>query len=148
MLSRCNNPNHKSFKHYGGRGIEVHLNWFSYENFLRDMGRRPSPKHSLDRINNEGDYEKENCRWATASEQNKNTRRTKFISLNGESRSIAEWCEVYGIAQHVAQQRLARGMLPEAAFTEPVGKYTQTKTPPKEKARSDLSIFCEPYPLS
>jgi hypothetical protein len=78
MKARCYNTKHKFYKHYGGRGIRVCRRWLhSYENFLADMGRRPSAKHSIDRINPNGNYEKSNCRWATAKEQANNRRPRK-----------------------------------------------------------------------
>jgi len=73
MLERCKNKNHKNYDSYGGRGITVHETWAKFENFLRDMGPRPLGK-TLDRINNAEGYSKENCRWATRSEQSINTR--------------------------------------------------------------------------
>jgi hypothetical protein len=75
MKYRCNNPNNKRYADYGGRGIKVCDRWMdSFENFLSDMGTKPSKAHSLDRINNNGDYTPFNCRWATAVEQNRNKR--------------------------------------------------------------------------
>ena len=78
MIHRCTNPKAHNWKWYGGRGITVCERWrSSYANFLADMGRRPSLKHSIDRINNDGNYEPGNCRWATQSEQVQNSRASK-----------------------------------------------------------------------
>jgi hypothetical protein len=74
MRRRCRAKNRWSYKYYGGRGIKICERWSSYENFLADMGRKPSPAHSLDRINNDGDYEPGNCQWATSVQQVRNRR--------------------------------------------------------------------------
>lgn len=77
MLNRCLNPNNDAFQNYGGRGITVCERWLAaYENFLADMGRRPSSGHSIDRIDVDGNYEPTNCRWATAQQQQSNRRNT------------------------------------------------------------------------
>ena len=81
MLKRCHNPSSKGFHNYGGRGIKVCERWRIFANFLADMGERPSPKLSLDRINNDGDYEPGNCRWATWKQQYANKRRTAWNKL-------------------------------------------------------------------
>jgi hypothetical protein len=78
MRGRCLNPNNAKYPIYGGRGISICKRWDSYENFLTDMGERPSAKHSLDRINTDGNYEPSNCRWATSKEQARNRRIVKL----------------------------------------------------------------------
>jgi len=91
IKARCNNPNHKSYANYGGRGIRVCDRWSaSFEAFCADMGAKPTPAHSIDRINNDGDYEPSNCRWATPSEQETNKRRQDLAGqiVNGAERHL------------------------------------------------------------
>jgi hypothetical protein len=78
MLGRCRNPQGENWENYGGRGIKVCERWLSYPNFLADMGRKPTPAHSIDRIDVDGNYEPNNCRWATPKEQMQNRRAYRF----------------------------------------------------------------------
>jgi len=80
MIRRCTDPKQAGFKNYGGRGITVCKEWLSYTKFLADMGRKPSPKYTIDRINNDGNYEPGNCRWADPVEQRRKTRRSKVTA--------------------------------------------------------------------
>jgi hypothetical protein len=126
MFERCNNPRHKDYSRYGGRGISVCQRWIeSFENFLADIGLRPSKQHSLDRFpNNEtGDYEPSNCRWATREQQNANRRDNVFLEYKGERRHIREWAKIYGINVFTFWQRVVRNKWPiEKAINEPIRK--------------------------
>lgn len=96
MRQRCNNPRVKDYKYYGGRGIKVCARWNSYEVFLADMGRKPKGR-SLDRINNEGNYEPGNCRWATKLQQVANTRVARWIEYNGKRKVLSQWARDLGV---------------------------------------------------
>lgn len=105
MLARCNNPNQNAYKHYGGRGIKVCRRWHSYEKFLADMGSRPSPEHSLDRIDTDKDYKLSNCRWATRSQQQKNKTSTKTYTDGNFTGVLVECAEYLGISKALAHIR-------------------------------------------
>lgn len=108
MKKRCFNPNDKDYSNYGGRGITVCDRWLSFENFFADMGSRPSPKHSLDRINNNDDYCYENCKWSTSKEQNNNRRSNRFITINSKTLTIAQWERKQNFNEGVIKRRLSR----------------------------------------
>jgi len=99
MFKRCYNHNTVRFENHGGRGIEVCERWKKFENFFEDMGKKPTPKHSLDRINNDGNYEPSNCRWATPKEQCYNRRSTRFIEYNGVTKILQEWSDFFGLSK-------------------------------------------------
>lgn len=96
MKARCLRPNNKDYPHYGGRGIRICKRWLKFENFLADMGEPPTEKHSLDRINNDGNYTKKNCRWATMKEQRQNTRLTVFVEHEGRRQTVSQWADELG----------------------------------------------------
>jgi len=117
MISRCLNKKDSGYKNYGGRGIKVCDRWLnSFEEFLSDMGHAPSPKHSIDRIENDGNYEPGNCRWATWKAQSRNKRSNRFLMINGEAKCIAEWAEIYGIKYNILHRRISRGLPIEEAI--------------------------------
>lgn len=109
MFQRCNNPRNKIYVRYGGRGISVCESWANFENFISDMGPRPSTGHSLDRIDNDGNYCPSNCRWATRREQQNNTRRNVHITANGETMTIAQWARKISATPGKLWGRKARG---------------------------------------
>jgi len=117
MHSRVNNAGRKEFENYGGRGITVCARWDDFGKFYADMGPRPSPKHSIDRIDNNGNYEPGNCRWATSEEQNRNTRRNVWITYNEQTHCIAEWAKMLGITASVLRYRLRRWGVAESLTT-------------------------------
>lgn len=107
MKDRCYGINHSSRKLYYDRGIIVCDRWInSYENFLEDMGRKPCPSFTLDRIDNNGNYSPENCRWATIKQQNNNSRNCRFIEYLGHRRTMKEWSEKFNIGYHLLRDRL------------------------------------------
>jgi hypothetical protein len=119
MRQRCLNPKAKRFSSYGGRGITVCKEWNEFDAFLRDMGSRPSPNHSIDRIDNNLGYSKENCRWATASQQSSNRSSARIITdpTTGISRSSTEWEKHFGLPIGTIAGRLYCGWSDEKALT-------------------------------
>ena len=120
MKHRCFNPNHKQYLYYGGRGITVCDRWLNLENFLADMGSRPSAKHSLDRIDNNGDYSPKNCKWSTKAEQENNKRTNHLITIVNETYTIVQWTEKKGYGETVIYNRLNLGWSDYDAVMTPV----------------------------
>jgi len=109
MISRCKNKNSPWFHRYGGRGIEVCDRWLNVENFFSDMGKRPTKNHSIDRIDNEKGYSKENCRWATKEQQANNTSKNKYITYNGETLTVSRMAKKYNLDIQLVFRRIYRG---------------------------------------
>lgn len=122
MRNRCYNPNVKKFENHGGRGITVCDRWRdSFENFLADMGQRPSPKHSIDRIDNDGHYEPGNCRWAMPRVQQGNKSNNIRVEVEGESLALRHACDRYGVNYKLVHLRLRRGWPLDDAMARPIG---------------------------
>jgi hypothetical protein len=120
MKNRCMNPKNKAYKYYGARGISVCERWMLFQNFFLDMGFSPSADHSIDRIDNNGDYCPANCRWATVKEQRRNKRDNRILSINGENRPLSVWAEMSGVNYKTAHNRLMMGWSPsEAVYGKP-----------------------------
>ena len=122
MRQRCYNRNCLRYPSHGGRGIGVCASWrVSFSAFYADMGKKPTLEHTLDRINNDGNYEPGNCRWATPREQANNTRRNLWYEHNGEKRTLAEWSRISGIPYGALKCRLMMFHWPiDKALTQPV----------------------------
>lgn len=119
MMARCLNVKNTAWVDYGGRGITVCNRWLTYENFLADMGRKPSPEHSLDRRNNDLGYSPDNCRWSTKKVQARNRRSSTAIEFKGEVKTIAEWAEVTGMTVSTITQRIRAKWPIELTLTAP-----------------------------
>ncbi|RYF20760.1 MAG: hypothetical protein EOO77_07405 [Oxalobacteraceae bacterium] len=123
MRSRCNNPKNKSYPNYGGRGIVVCKRWDKFKTFLADMTPRPSRDYSLERVDNNGPYDPGNCKWILKAEQQLNTRRSRKLTLNGETRSLCEWTRLTGISSNLILRRINTfRWTVEDALTKPVEK--------------------------
>jgi len=115
IQTRCYNQNTKAFPDYGGRGIRVCDRWLSsFENFISDMGFRPSSDHSIERNDVNGSYEPSNCRWATLEEQARNKRNTRFIDINGTTKRLQEWAEQTGLSASAIHLRIKAGVVGSA----------------------------------
>ena len=137
MKQRCSNENNKYYKDYGGRGITVCKSWMKFKNFYKDMGKRPKNK-SLDRIDNNGNYEPKNCRWATGKEQNNNRRDNHFLFFNNKSQTIAQWADELCIKSSVLYARLLRLKWPTVkALTTPVNNWSSNK---KEEYKNKFKV--------
>lgn len=120
MKDRCQNPKAKEYSYYGGRGIFVCERWQSLANFVSDMGPHPGKQYTLDRIDNNGPYSPENCRWATRREQMLNRRNTQMVTAFGQTKPLYTWAEEFKLAPSVIKMRLKRGWPPEIAIKEPL----------------------------
>jgi hypothetical protein len=108
MIQRCNNTKNSGYKWYGARGIKVCSRWLKFENFIDDMGLPPSPKHSIDRKNNEKNYSPNNCQWSTPSENSNNKRINHRVTYLGKTKTLAEWGKITGLHPEVIRHRLTR----------------------------------------
>jgi hypothetical protein len=121
IKSRCLNKNNRQYKDYGGRGILICPRWLeSYRYFCEDMGKKPSPQHSIERLENDKGYYKENCKWATRVEQNRNRRNNTNLELNGKIKTLQEWSEEYNINRATLKSRLKSGLSLQDALNTPV----------------------------
>ena len=121
IKTRCYNPNNKDYPRYGGRGIKC--DWNCYYDFEKDMLSSYKKGLTLDRIDVNGNYSKENCRWATRKIQQNNKRDNVIIEFNGQKKTLSEWSETLKVKRYVINNRLIRGWSIELLLTQPVRKY-------------------------
>jgi hypothetical protein len=139
MVDRCYNSDSTAYCWYGERGIAVCDKWLQGVcNFIADMGYPPTLKHSIDRIDCNGNYEPSNCRWATQAEQNNNTRRSRMITWNNKTQSIRDWAKEYDIGTRAVSERLRRGWDIEKSLTTPGRMDFQTEVETKKKIADAL----------
>lgn len=119
IKARCINKKSKGYRYYGARGIRVCDRWLSFDNFLADMGKKPRPGRdcSIERIDTNGDYSPENCKWATLKEQHANKKNTVRLTFNGETLSLPEWALKLGIKRTTLATRLFKGWTVERTLT-------------------------------
>lgn len=123
MRKRCLNPNCIAYNDYGGRGIKICKDWDSFETFYNDMNIGYSDSLSLDRINTNGDYSPQNCRWSTMKQQNNNRRNNRVVVCDGISKTLAQWAEVSGIKQNTISNRIKVGWdIKDAIYKQPANK--------------------------
>lgn len=142
MRTRCNNPNHAAYHRYGGRGIQVCSEWDDFWQFVADVGDKPSEEYTLDRIDNDGNYEPGNVRWATRKEQSWNSRNSQPCVVKGkEYPSIKEAARAYGIRQSTVDMRInSYGWSLEDAVATPVVRGSNN-TPLSKQRRIGSAIF-------
>jgi hypothetical protein len=119
MRQRCNDPNYHGYRLYGGRGIKVCERWNDFNVFIADIGPRPSTKHSIERIDNNGNYEPGNCKWALIQEQVVNKRTNRLLTVGGVTMAISQWAEATKIKHSTILQRINRGWNHTDAVTIP-----------------------------
>ncbi len=120
LIQRTTNPKNAAAKNYSERGIKVCQRWRTFANFLADMGPKPSPAHTIERIHNDGDYEPGNCKWATRKEQCNNSRNNRRITFEGKSLTLTEWSKIVGVTAGTLHTRLKTWPL-KRCLTEPRG---------------------------
>lgn len=120
MIARCTQRSNPAYEHYKARGITVCERWRSFVNFLADMGERPSRAHTLDREDNDGNYEPGNCRWATMREQGNNRSTNRTVNYNGEMVTFAELARITGAPKELLRHRLLRGRVRYASVDEAI----------------------------
>lgn len=125
IIERCKDINNRNYQNYGGRGIDICERWEkSFSSFLVDMGNPPTKNHSIERIDNDGNYEPSNCRWATRKEQMNNKRNNVFLEYNGKTQTLSQWADEFGLPLETLRVRINRYKWSvDAALTTPINSH-------------------------
>ncbi len=137
MRARCEKPSDVAYARYGGRGIRVCARWSTFALFYADMGPRPSSRHTLDRVDTNGDYEPGNCRWATRTEQADNKRNSHMVTAFGETKTMSRWAHQFGLSPGTLDSRITRlGWSAERAMTAPL-RHKKSDDETRSESRAD-----------
>ena len=139
MIQRCTNPKNKKYKDYGGRGIAVCIRWREYDNFIADMGKKPQG-NTIERIDNNRNYQLSNCKWATRKEQQNNKRDNRIIEYKGTTKTLSQWGDHLGIKSNTILTRLRRGWSVAESFEKAKRK---NKSVEDAKSRRRNCVLCE-----
>jgi hypothetical protein len=134
MRKRCSNPNDANYEKYGARGIRVCARWEKFESFIADMGRKPGPRYSVERRDNNGNYEPGNCYWATDTEQARNKRSNRLITHDGRTQCLSAWAAESPVSPQHLRGRLRDGWEFADAIRAPLG----AKRP--DRSRAPLNV--------
>jgi len=142
MKARCYNVNNPAYPNYGGRGIKVCDEWIdSFDTYIKDMGPRPSTEHTVDRIDNDGNYEPSNCRWATKKEQVRNRGDNTLITHDGKTLSVTQWAEYLDLSRQTIFTRLDKGWEVDMVLSVDKNVTKSTEVGTYDIASSKLMIY-------
>jgi hypothetical protein len=143
-IRRCCDPAHPDFAYYGRRGITVHPSWHVFSRFFHDLGFRPSPRHSLHRVDNHLGYLRGNVVWSDRKTQSRHRRGRHLVTFERKTQCLAAWAEEIGIPADALGWRLRRGWTTRKALTTPVRKYSQRSTSGGRKSSPDFPASALP----
>lgn len=125
MRARCLHPKNKKYPHYGGRGITIDPRWDEFKNFMLDMGRKPHPRHTIERDDVNGNYEPKNCRWIARKDQGRNKRNSVFVTYQGRRMLLLDLVEELGLSRQIVYGRLKAGWTLAQAIALSVKPYNK-----------------------